>query len=376
MSAAASCPDTTLELIRLIYGAVSDASSWQAFLEALVRATGGRGGSLGLFLPDVGAAVSCWSGWSDDDIRIYNERYAAIDPWGVAANRMQEGEVVTSLDLCSENEFIKSVVYREYYARIGCYYGFGCCILRREAGLSAVSIGRAKEAGPFKEAEISILRPLVPHLQQAALLHGELSSLRRQLTAFTGHLDRYPHPFLLLDSRCQLLYRNAPAHEIIRRADGLSLEDGRLSASSLKQTAALKQAVEEISKSAAMLRRIDIRISAGRAPFRLLLMGVPQMGAIPLGVAQPSVAVVIIDSESGPEPDPNVLGEMFSLTPAEARVTAKLAHGLSVEEIAGAMDISIETVRTHLKRVLSKTGTGRQGELISLVLRTSPFHRI
>lgn len=371
----APSPDITLGLIRLIYDAVPDASGWQAFLDAIVRATGARGGSLGLFLPDVGAAVSCWSGWSEEDVRIYNQRYAAIDPWGVAANRMQEGEVLTSLDLCPEEEFIKSVVYREYYARIRCYYGCGCSILRREAGLSALSIGRPKEDGPFGETETSLLRTLVPHLQRAALLHGELAALRRQLTAFTGHLDHYPHPFLLVDDACQVLYRNAAAAEFTL-AERILLENGKLSARSPKQLAALKQAVAEVAKGAATLRRLDIQVSSGRPPCRLLLISVPQLGAIPLGIAQPSVSVVIIDSESGPEPGPEFLAEMFSLTPAEARVTAKLAHGLSVEEIAGEIDISIETVRTHLKRVLSKTGTARQGELISLVLRSAPFHRI
>jgi DNA-binding CsgD family transcriptional regulator len=37
------------------------------------------------------------------------------------------------------------------------------------------------------------------------------------------------------------------------------------------------------------------------------------------------------------------------------------------------MHTSIDTVRTHVKRILSKTSTTRQGELISLVLRTAPF---
>jgi DNA-binding CsgD family transcriptional regulator len=43
-----------------------------------------------------------------------------------------------------------------------------------------------------------------------------------------------------------------------------------------------------------------------------------------------------------------------------------------VEEVAAKLNISIETVRTHVRRVLSKTATNRQGELIALVLRTVP----
>jgi DNA-binding CsgD family transcriptional regulator len=54
-------------------------------------------------------------------------------------------------------------------------------------------------------------------------------------------------------------------------------------------------------------------------------------------------------------------------------VAGRLVAGRSVEEIGAESGISTETVRTHVKRVLSKTATGRQAELISLVLRTVPF---
>jgi DNA-binding CsgD family transcriptional regulator len=94
-----------------------------------------------------------------------------------------------------------------------------------------------------------------------------------------------------------------------------------------------------------------------------------------LGISLPAVAVLIIDSEAQSEPDLAILRELFSLTPAEARVAGRLVLGLSVKEIAAEARISVETVRTHVKRILSKTSTDRQGELISLMLRSVPFRR-
>jgi DNA-binding CsgD family transcriptional regulator len=43
----------------------------------------------------------------------------------------------------------------------------------------------------------------------------------------------------------------------------------------------------------------------------------------------------------------------------------------TVEAIAAAFGISQETVRTHLKRVLSKTGLARQAELAALLAGTA-----
>jgi hypothetical protein len=85
---------TTSDLIELIYAAVPDASRWQVFLDTFVRATGCKRGTLALNASEAADwMVVCWCGWHDDQIRLYHERYAASDPWAVAGNKMQEGEI-------------------------------------------------------------------------------------------------------------------------------------------------------------------------------------------------------------------------------------------------------------------------------------------
>jgi DNA-binding CsgD family transcriptional regulator len=59
---------------------------------------------------------------------------------------------------------------------------------------------------------------------------------------------------------------------------------------------------------------------------------------------------------------------MFGLTPAESRLAEMLVSGLTVQEAALQLFISAHTAKTHLKRILSKTGTRRQSELVSLLL--------
>jgi DNA-binding CsgD family transcriptional regulator len=65
------------------------------------------------------------------------------------------------------------------------------------------------------------------------------------------------------------------------------------------------------------------------------------------------------------------LQTLFGLTPAKARLAAALADGQSLEQFAEARRLSLHTVRTLLKRVMRKTASNRQGELIALVLRSS-----
>lgn len=58
----------------------------------------------------------------------------------------------------------------------------------------------------------------------------------------------------------------------------------------------------------------------------------------------------------------------FTLTKAEARIAALLSAGLSLRAIAERQHVSIHTVRSQLQAIYQKTETGRQAELISLLL--------
>lgn len=214
----------------------------------------------------------------------------------------------------------------------------------------------------------------MPHLKRAALLHGELGSLRRQLATFTGHLDRYPYAFLLTDAERRVLYSNATAREITASRDGLAIENGRLVTMSVPSQAAFaKAAADSAAGRGPSLRRLEIPRPSRRKSYRVIIMPIDDSRTIPLGIAVPAVSILVIDTDSLSTPDPEVLRELFSLTPAEARVAARVVLGQNAEEIAAASKTSTETVRTQIKRIFSKTATCRQSELVSLILRSVPF---
>lgn len=60
----------------------------------------------------------------------------------------------------------------------------------------------------------------------------------------------------------------------------------------------------------------------------------------------------------------------FGLTPTEATVVRELVAGKAVEALADAMAISRETVRTHIRRIYSKTAVKSREELFA---RLRPF---
>ena len=325
-------------------------------------------------MPGEEAAAVRWLGWTDEDVQIYFDRYVEVDPLRAPSFGAKNGVVAADYDLCPWEEFERSIAFREFYAPPDCIHSMGGMILTTQTGQSMVTCQRGAEAGPFGEREKSILRPLMPHLKRAALLHGEMGSLRRQVSTFTSHLERYPYPFLLTDGKRRVLYSNAAAREILAEPDGLAFDNGRLAAASPRTDSALGKAMAELASGhGASPRRLEVPRPSRRKPYRLILLPIDDSRTLPLGVAVPAVSILIIDAASLSGPDPEVLRELFSLTPAEARVSAMLVLGQNAKEIAAESKTSVETARTHIKRVFSKTGTTRQSEFVFLVLRSIPF---
>jgi DNA-binding CsgD family transcriptional regulator/PAS domain-containing protein len=368
-------PSATPDLVELIYRSVTDSDGWQAVLNSIVKATGADHGILALVHPAEDAVnVFRFSGWTWEEIELYSARYAEGDLWRIGLNRRPQWQVVPDGELWPREEMEASEAYREFYEPRGAAHGMGLTIRTGPAGQSILNMMRSREAGPFQEAELAVVRPLAPHLRRAALLHGELASMRAQLATFTGHLDRFPYPLLLTDLDGRVLYANSPARELTAARDGVTIEAGRVILATESQNGELRHVAATLLRSRRNdVYRMEIPRSSGKRALRAMITCSPDAGALPWGISQPSLALHLVDPDAAVKPDAATIEKAFALTPAEARVAGKLTLGQSVEEIAAETRTSLETVRTHLKRILAKTGTSRQGELISLILRSAPF---
>jgi DNA-binding NarL/FixJ family response regulator len=63
-------------------------------------------------------------------------------------------------------------------------------------------------------------------------------------------------------------------------------------------------------------------------------------------------------------PDPRAAADMATLTDREREVLRNVAQGLSSEEIAKALYLSVTTVKTHLARVFAKLGARDRAQAV------------
>lgn len=82
-----------------------------------------------------------------------------------------------------------------------------------------------------------------------------------------------------------------------------------------------------------------------------------------------ALVLILLDPEECPEPSHTLLQQVFGLTRGEARLTNHLLCGHSLHDIALVTGVSITTVRSQIKSVLSKTHTRRQAQLVGLLTK-------
>lgn len=64
-----------------------------------------------------------------------------------------------------------------------------------------------------------------------------------------------------------------------------------------------------------------------------------------------------------------MLAESFGLTPTEMRLAEALTQGRKLAHIAADFAVSRSTIAFHMRNIFQKTGTGRQAELVALLLK-------
>jgi len=178
-------------------------------------------------------------------------------------------------------------------------------------------------------------------------------------------LDRLDRGVVLLDARGRIVDANSHALHVIRSCGGLRVRAGRLSFTDPELDEQLQRGLAGNGTShrggrAVLATRVRCR---GSEPYRVVIRTVPP------DVDERRVAFfVLLYAPNGLRGiSLEVLGQVYGLTPAQAAVARSLFAGRSVEQTAGSLEVSLNTVRTHLKQIFTKCEVNSQAELLQLL---------
>ena len=103
-----------------------------------------------------------------------------------------------------------------------------------------------------------------------------------------------------------------------------------------------------------------------RLPLVLQAMRIPESE-----LTDAHTALILLDLSINPKLSLRKLEQIFELTPAEARLAALIAAGVTPVEAADLQGLSVSTVRSQLSSIFFKTHTTRQAEFVALASRLS-----
>jgi DNA-binding CsgD family transcriptional regulator len=365
------------DAVGAIYDCALEPDHWPKAMQRVAELTESAGMGIGIVDHKHQHNVRLYDyGYSEEDVRIYFEKYAAMNPAFIARLMYPVGEPVTAEMLIGEQELLESRLYREYWKPRGIRYGATIELLRTAHRSAGTAVTRKEWQPPYSAADLALLRLLAPHMIRAVTISDvlELRTLKSEMLEAT--LDALAAGVFLTARDGRIVYMNAAAERQLETGNALRVVNNRLRAADPSARPALAKAIEVAAACETDAgpgdRALALPDSGGAGYVATLLpleRGRRQNIVAPFAA---SVAVFTQDPAEVPVMPGEAFAKLYRLTGGELRVLLVLARGVGAKEAADMLGISEPTVRTHLQQMFSKTGTSRQADLLRLLQSSAP----
>lgn len=361
----------------LIAEAASDSRRWPGVLKVFQQHLGATGMALGEFdfAKRQGSIVHA-IGYGTDQLR----RYPALcshNTWLQQPERFTEHQILTCRQIVKTKDLIQSHFYKEFLEPQGFLYWLGAVLKHEDNRIVYLEAVRSQIAGPFGAEQAAVIRNVMPDLQQAL----QRNTFLWRLAIIQEVIDLIPMAVLAVSQDQKLLFANRSAYNILQAKKGIFLDQQQVlrTAASHIDTQ-LKAMITDVTSEqrkehpggALIVRRGSD--SQGRDLCPLWLVVSPLSRPLrPMVGQEQRIALIFISA-------PDYLSTMaqttlhthFDLTPTEQKLTLLILQGARLTKAAAELNISLNTTRTHMKKIYAKTKTGCQADLVRLFL-TGPL---
>ena len=186
-------------------------------------------------------------------------------------------------------------------------------------------------------------------------------------------LEYFDFPVVRVDEACRIEWMNDAAKAELAEHPALAKSGAYLRGKYGADDKRLRQAVLEMSSLTVMERRPSIRAPRGRLADPVVLSGgtADEQHVVWVSVQDGGLLVSFRD-RNNERARLEQAAEMFELSPTQVQVAELILEGLSLQNIAGRLDVSVSTAKTHLARVFDNTGARSQPALVSTLLGVGP----
>jgi len=272
-------------------------------------------------------------------------------------------------DHWSEEELSGTEFYKRVMVPEGWQHAAGFLFWEGTDYLGHIGINRTRQEGLFLPHERALLDEFYPHLESAVKRVAAFDRERSKRAALEAVLKEMPDGMLILDWELQTVFSNRAAEEACQRWNGGNATGDVIPAE-------VRTAAGTLMASSESLLRQPPPGKLTPPVSEMFHPEIPGLGAR-MRVLHPRAKQAIkphcliefsrVMQGSGGEP----AVAAFSLTTAERRVADLVAMGKSNPSVAAELNLSVNTVRAHLREVFSKLGIRHRGELTGALAKVS-----
>lgn len=360
-----------LACIEAIYDASTDINKWQVALARITELLSSKGGQIAYIAPAT-REISFVMAYNFD--LSYQRRYEELTPSDPRGKMRRPWQAITCRDTVSTEELRASPIYREILGPLDIEYSLWLEMPIEDGTYCVLSIGRGRADPPFDDQDKETISHLMPHVLRAVRLHVHFAQSNFQAALSDAMMDALPLGMITIDQAYRLHAANHQGRLLMAARDGIENLGGGLwiADSGTRQTfqRLVAAAIDNVLRGGvAPPGALTVPRHNGNGPLQILISPLWSEAMRQSGLfSQPMAMLFVTDPDLPREAPFEVLQRLFALTPTEARVLQHLIDGASPKEVARTLAVSPETIRTHLRNLFAKTGTSRQGELISHVM--------
>ena len=358
-------------LLRSIHAAGADVDAWPEALNQLRRHLDARVVTLGSHEFSSGSDVAmCES----SDIGTFSqamEAFSARNPWFLSSADYVSGRVMTGDDLIGRSDLRRTDFYRDFLQPRGLLHLLCGVVDQRDRAVYCVSVYRAEDQQPFDERKRAELKYLLDHITISMHSHWRWQAAQELAQALLSVSDHDARPTLLVAGDGETVYRNPAAEHLLADRQGLQIESSRLVASNNADRRMLADAIARLARpgNADSPAVLTMACTPPTPPMVVVVRAVGQVYARQAGTRQGLVMVAVRGAQAVHDLSVCAFAQQYALTAAQARVSTHVLAGQSLAGISRTLNLSENTVRSHLKQIYQKTDTHGQMELVHLHAR-------
>lgn len=366
--------DQLLHVLGLFYDSVLDKDKWHPACEALSDFVGGTGVAFVVADPQAGVITHCETVGVDPDIREpYLNYYATREVRLPPAVKYPPGVVMTERMLIDQRELERSELYRDLLLPMDIPHFMFSWIKKAPTVCETLAVENSLKGGPFQADAIERYSLLLPHISRAIRMRDHLTSSRLTVETCLSVLDSVPYGVIFLDEHARVLNATSAALDILFAGKGLALFKSTIRAVERDDDRRLQRAIDRAVRTSQDMTVSGATLHIGRTSSINLLVYVIALTSCEhlTLVRRPSAMLLLIDPDATPRTDLQLIQRSLGLTQAEAILAHELFRGYGLREAAQTLGISVNTAKSQLKSIYSKTGAGSHADLARKIMTVS-----